>query len=70
MKRDWKKDRAAGAKHARLMAKRPELRAVMYGKPRVDLERQVNTLGADSLLPDWRATETRETAQRKGEGNG
>jgi len=31
MKRDWKKDRAKAVRHARLIAKRPELRAALYG---------------------------------------
>lgn len=66
MKKDWKKERASAAKHARMMRKKPELREALYGTPRHDLGRQVGTLGADSLLPDWRASKTRETAQEEG----
>ena len=65
MNKDWKKDRAKAVKHARLMRRKPELREALYGTPRFDLSAQVATLGADSLLPDRRATKTRETAQRK-----
>jgi hypothetical protein len=50
MKRDWKKDRAKGAKHARLIAKRPELREALYGSAR----------GSPDKTPT-----TRETAQQK-----
>jgi hypothetical protein len=31
VKRDWKKDRAKAVRHARLIAKRPELREALYG---------------------------------------
>jgi crotonobetainyl-CoA:carnitine CoA-transferase CaiB-like acyl-CoA transferase len=31
VKRDWKKDRAKAVRHARLVAKRPELREALYG---------------------------------------
>jgi hypothetical protein len=31
MKRDWKRDQAKAAKHARLMARKPELREALYG---------------------------------------
>jgi hypothetical protein len=58
VKRDWKKDRAKAVRHARLIAKRPELREALYGTPRLDL-------GADSLLPDRRAAKSRETAQKE-----
>jgi hypothetical protein len=34
MKKDWKKDRAAAAKHARLVKRKPELRAALYGRAR------------------------------------
>jgi len=64
MKRDWKKDRAKAVRHARLIAKRPELREALYGTPRFDLAKQVEALGADSLLPDRRAAKSRETAQK------
>jgi hypothetical protein len=33
VKRDWKKDRAKAVRHARLIAKRPELREALYGPP-------------------------------------
>jgi hypothetical protein len=69
VKKDWKKERASAAKHARLIKRKPELREALYGTPRHDLAAQVGTLGADSLLPDWRAAKTRETAQR-GQKNG
>jgi hypothetical protein len=70
VKKDWKKDRAAGAKHARLIRRKPELREALYGTPRVDLAKQIETLGADSLLPDWRASKTRETAHKEGQNDG
>jgi hypothetical protein len=50
VKKDWKKDRAKAAKHARLIAKRPELREALYGSAR----------GSPDKAPN-----TRETAQRK-----
>jgi hypothetical protein len=31
VKQNWKKDRSKAAKHARLMQKRPELYAALYG---------------------------------------
>ena len=55
MKSDWKKDRAKGAKHARLMAKRPELRAALYGR--------------EDRPPDQRPG-SRETAHKKDHHNG
>lgn len=39
MRRDWKKDRAAAAKHARLIARKPELREQLYGPPTQDERR-------------------------------
>jgi hypothetical protein len=65
VKRDWKKERAEAAKHARLARRKPEIREALYGAKSVDLANQVETLGADSLLPDWRAAKTRETAQKE-----
>jgi hypothetical protein len=50
MKRDWKKDRAKAVRHARLIAKRPELRAALYGS---------------GVRPPAEKVETRETAQQK-----
>ena len=40
MKRDWKKERASAAKHARLVARKPELREQLYGRPTQE-ERQL-----------------------------
>ena len=57
MKKDWKKERAKGARHARLMAKRPELRAALYGKGRRSVQ---DTLDAVA----------RETAHFKDQDNG
>ena len=51
MKKDWKKDRAAGERHARMMRKKPELREALYGQaPAKD-----------------QPAGTRETAQRRDE---
>jgi hypothetical protein len=55
LKRDWKKDRAAGARHARLIAKRPELREALYGNPTPE-ERQ--------LAQDLVNAAARETAKK------
>ena len=49
MKHDWKKDRAKAVRHARLMKRKPELRAALYGGLRA---------------PAVEARETRETAQK------
>jgi hypothetical protein len=32
VKKDWKKDRAKAAKHARLISRKPELREALYGR--------------------------------------
>jgi hypothetical protein len=32
LKKDWKKDRASAAKHARLIKRKPELREQLYGR--------------------------------------
>jgi hypothetical protein len=56
VKRDWKKDRAKAARHARLMAKRPDLREALYGSPTPDERR---------LARDIVNAATRETAQKE-----
>jgi hypothetical protein len=48
--RQWAKNAAKGKKHARLMAKRPELREALYGQ--------------EGRPPDQRPA-TRETAQKE-----
>lgn len=55
MKKDWKKDRALAAKHARLMRRKPELRALMYGVLQGDA----------TALAKLETVATRETAQRR-----
>jgi hypothetical protein len=54
VKKDWKKDRAAAVKHARLIKRKPEIRAALYGPVRAIEE----------------AAGSRETAQGKGDANG
>jgi hypothetical protein len=56
VKRDWKKDRANAAKHARLIRRKPELREALYGPPTQDERR---------LARDLIDAASRETAQRK-----
>jgi hypothetical protein len=58
MKKDFKKERAKAAKHARLMAKRPELRAALYGSKRE------GSIFSPGDLADQKAG-PRETAQQK-----
>jgi hypothetical protein len=53
--RQWNKERVKSAKHARLMAKRPELREALYGQ--------------EGRPPDQRPA-TRETAHEKDDRNG
>jgi hypothetical protein len=57
LKKDWKKDRAKAAKHARLMAKRPELRAALYGETARDRQ--------SLALLDGLTADTPATGQRK-----
>lgn len=69
----YQKRRNKDRKHAALMKRDPGLREQLYGTPRVDLAAQVETLGADSLLPDWkregsppdRKAGSRETAHKE-----
>ena len=76
MKQDWKKERAKHAKHARLMAKRPELREALYGSmspamrkhwerpvdpPNILQQARDRAIGLDKLYP----AQTRETAQKE-----
>lgn len=56
-KRDWKKDRAAAAKHARLMRLKPELREALYAPP--DRFTPPERPPASTALP--RETATKET---------
>ena len=54
MKKDWRKERAKGAKHARMMRKKPELREALYGRP----------------LAENHKAATRETAHKEGQNDG
>ena len=51
MKRDWKKDRAAAAKHARLVAKRPELRAALYANKGGVIDTSAEDRAARAMSP-------------------
>ena len=66
----YQKKRNKDRKHAALIKRDPTLREQLYGPSRVDLAKQVETLGTDSLLPDWRAAKTRDTAHKRGHEDG
>jgi hypothetical protein len=61
VKRDWRKERAEAAKHARLVKRKPELRQALYGAspdlgPPTQYERR--------LARDLTDAASRETAQK------
>jgi hypothetical protein len=67
VKRDWKKERAEAAKHARLVRRKPELRQALYGatpgsSPGADLGPP--TQYERRLARDITDAATRETAQK------
>jgi hypothetical protein len=65
LKKDWKKDRAAAAKHARLIRRKPELRALLYGVERPPAQDAHLSVDVSNTH-----IEPRETAQREGQKDG
>jgi hypothetical protein len=49
MKRDWKKERAKAAKHARVIAKQPQLREALYGRRLVDIDGDGTMVATSSM---------------------
>ena len=62
MKRDWRKERAEAAKHARLVKRKPELRQALYGSTAADLGPP--TQYERRLARDITDAASRETAQK------